>query len=580
MIKLRDYQQQASDSVFSYFENGNKGNPVIAMPTGTGKSIVIADIARRAVQDYKNQTIYVLTHVKELVKQNFSKLELLWPNGNIGIHSAGLNRRDIYCDVLFGGIASVKNSLDRMRTPTLIMVDEAHLVSPDKETMYRKVFDYFQSKNKHLKAIALSATPWRMGQGKITEEGGLFTDFCFDITDMYSFNRLISEGYLCPLVPAPMKTYLNADGVTMSGGDYNLKALQRAVNKDEITKAALEETLSFAYNRHKWLVFTSGIDHAENTSKFLTRMGVSNVCIHSKIGSKERDLRIQMFLDGVVTAAVNYGVLTTGFDCPDIDLIVMLRPTQSPGLWVQMLGRGTRCVYMPGFDLETVEGRLAAIASSYKQNCLVLDFARNSERLGPINDPVLPRKKGSVGGAPPIKACEACGIYNHISVRYCGGQPYPTTMGCGSEFLFEVKIQQEASTDELLKINDFPQEEVFNVEYVTYQKHEKSGAPPMVKVSYYTPLHTYREYLCFEHPKAKYRALKWWEKRNLGPPPETVDEALLTISSAQAPTQIRVIVNREYPEIIDHCFDGTSFGQHPPVFPPTPPHLLDDDIPF
>lgn len=127
--------------------------------------------------------------------------------------------------------------------------------------------------------------------------------------------------------------------------------------------------------------------------------GIPTTCIHSKLTKDERTERLAGLKSGKYRAAVNNNILTTGFDLPSIDLIAVIRPTNSPGLWVQMLGRGTRPVYAPGFDLWSTAGRLAAIEAGSKQDCLVLDFAGNTRRLGPINDPVLPRKRATERGS-------------------------------------------------------------------------------------------------------------------------------------------------------------------------------------
>src|SRR5439155_5126133 len=144
-----------------------------------------------------------------------------------------------------------------------------------------------------------------------------------------------------------------------------------------------------------------------------------------------------------------------------------LRPTMSSKLWVQMLGRGTRPLFIKeGYDLTTIQGRLASIAASPKQNVLVMDFAGNIKRCGPINDPIVPKKKGASKGEAPIKICDSCGMYNHISARFCGGEPYSTVMGCGAEFVFQVKLTKQASTQEVIR-TEAPVIETYRVEQIT-----------------------------------------------------------------------------------------------------------------
>ena len=170
------------------------------MPTGTGKSLVIAGFLESIYRQYPMQKVLVLTHVKELIEQNCEKLLALWPTAPAGVFSAGLKRKDIHDRIIFAGIASIAKHAEKFGCVHLVIIDEAHLVSPSEETMYHKFLAALRVVNPHIKVIGLTATPWRLGQGKITEDG-IFTDVCFDITSISAFNRLIQEGYLSPLIP-------------------------------------------------------------------------------------------------------------------------------------------------------------------------------------------------------------------------------------------------------------------------------------------------------------------------------------------------------------------------------------------
>lgn len=359
----------------------------------------------------------------------------------------------------------------------------------------------------------------------------------------------------------------------MRGGEFIQSELQHAVDKYDITFNALKEAAESAHDRSHWLVFASGVEHAEHITDMLNDMGVPAVAIHSKMGNAQRDQAILDFKAGKYRAAVNNNVLTTGFDFPAIDCIVVLRPTASTVLWVQMLGRGTRPSPATG-----------------KENCLVLDFAGNTRRLGPINDPVIPRKKGQKGGEAPVKICGSCATYNHASARHCAF--------CGAEFTFQVKIKQTAASDELLR-GDAPVTEVFRVDHITYSKHEKAGRPPMMKVTYYCGLRSFSEYVCIQHDGfAQRKARQWWRERTGTAFPQSTEAALAVADTLQPATHLRIWVNKQYPEILAHCFDGTAFGQQeagalPTVdtaaFRPPAPAApaedaelsnMDDDIPF
>jgi DNA repair protein RadD len=232
-------------------------------------------------------------------------------------------------------------------------------------------------------------------------------------------------------------------------------------------------------------------------------------------------------------------VLTTGFDHPPIDLIIDLYPTVSPGMHVQKNGRGTR-------PYDGSDPNFPYI----KRNCLVLDFSNNTRRLGPINDPVIPRKKGDKGGDAPIKICEHCGYFNHASARYCGGQPFATDEGCGTEFEFKTKLVRNAGTAVLIA-GDAPVIENFDVTRVIYHRHTKIGSMPSMKVSYYCGLLRFTEYICLEHQgMARTKAKNWWLQRHEGAIPDTVEGALQYVAQLRVPKRIRVRTDSKFPEIL------------------------------
>lgn len=570
----RPYQTEAVNSIWKYYQDGNTGNPLVAMPTGTGKSVVIARFLQSVYSVYPMQRIMLLTHVKELIQQNYEKLMMLWSFAPAGIYSAGLNQKDTSCPITFAGIASVWKLWALFKHIDLVLIDEAHLLSPNDQTMYRQFLTGLRSINPNLKVIGFTATPWRLGHGHLCdphvdrngkETPPLFTDVCYDITKLEEFNKLIDDGYLIPLVPKPTKVEFDTQGLHTRGGEFIEKEMQERFDKDEITEEALKEAIGIAqeYGLKRWLVFASGTDHADNVGDMLSMLGISNRVVHSKRAG--RDESIKAFRNGEVTALVNNNVLTTGFDDPQIDLIIVLRATASPVLWVQMLGRGTRPYYVGQHDLNTREGRFAAIAEGGKLFCMVLDYARNTSRLGPINDPVVPKRKGAGGGDAPVKICDRCETYNHASARFCGGYPYKTMLGCGAEFTFEVKFKDKAATDELIKIVE-PKVKVFKVDHISVDLHEKHDAPPMMKVTYYCGYKSYTDFVCIEHKNfAGRKAREWWKARTDLPFPATTLEAIETVQQIKPATHLRVWTDKKpYPEILAYCFDGTAFGTSEP----------------
>lgn len=577
-LQARDYQSFAVKSIWNYFAEGNKGNPLVAMPTGTGKSVVIALFIMGVLQSYPNTRIQVITHVKELIQQNYDKFVGIWPNAPAGIYSSGLGRKEVHNSVLFGGIGSVAKKAHIFGHVDLLLIDEAHLVNVKDATMYNKYIEALKQINPMLKVIGLTATPWRAGHGSIVEDA-LFTDICCDMTGVEPFNWLIKQGYLVPLVPAKTHFTLDTSGVSVRGGEFSSKELELKVNRSDITRRALKRTFEMASDRKSWLIFASGIDHAKDIAQMLhdefdTECGVVYSGMPDK-GPGGRDEILERFKNGSLRCVVNNNILTTGFDHPGLDLIVCLRPTMSSVLWVQMLGRGTRPFFLhvnsltgAPYDLNTQEGRLDSIRDSGKLNCMVLDFAGNARKLGPINDPVVPRKKGEAKGVAPVKECPVCGVENHSSARFCGGAPRPDQLPgfCGEEFQFAVKIEAEASTSEIIKESVLPQIDECAVQSVQYSIMARPGRHRMLSVAYQCGITIVKELICFEHPKGNYARMKaeqWWRKRSASPIPQTVPDAVeyLEISSIATPTHIRVNMSGRFPEILAYDFHGTGFGK-------------------
>lgn len=552
VITARYYQKEAEESIYKFFaeHRDTKRNPVVAMPTGTGKAIVIANFVKGILQQWPTQRVMMLTHVKELIEQNADKMRTVWPQAPLGIYSAGLGEKEAHMPITFAGIQSAAKHPDLFGHIDLVLIDECHLVSPDENALYRKFLAFLFARNPYLRVVGFSATAYRLGLGMITD-GGVFTDICYDVTGMNAFNRLLDEGYLSPLVPMTTQAVLDVSKVHRRGGEFIAKELQDAVAREDITRDALAEAKIAAADRAHWLIFATGIEHVNMILRLLDDLNIPAAGVHSKMKSFERDDNLARFKAGQIRALVNADILTTGFDMPQLDCIILLRPTSSPGLHVQILGRGTRPYYAPGFDLSTTEGRLAAIAASTKQNCLVLDFAGNTQRLGPINDPCIPRMKGKGEGDVPIKVCDACGCMAHISARVCPN--------CGVEFVFKEKITPKASTIALI-VRDEPQVEEFPVDRVTYAPHVKPGFPPSLKVSYYCGLRRFTEWVCLEHHSngIVHKARAWWKERSSIEPPDTIEAALPHVTGLRTPAKIRVWINKKYPDILAHLFDKES----------------------
>lgn len=523
----------------------------------TGKSVVIGGFIERLYRRYPAARVIKLTHVKELIAQNLEKLLAIWPSAPAGVYSAGLKRKELFCPITYAGIATAHKVVKQFGFIDIVLIDECHLVSQNEDTMYRAFIKGLQQTNPNIRVVGFTATPWRLGVGKMTDPGQLFTDICVDMTGMQAFNWFLDQGYLCTLVPKETSVELDTSQVHIRGGEFRQDELQAAVDVDDVTMAAVAETISLAGRRRHWLTFASGVEHAIHVAAAYNQLGVPTGVVHSKMPSGERDQAIADFKAGRYVGMVNNGVLTTGFDFPGIDLISMLRPTKSPGLWVQMLGRGTRPDYFSGPDLATQAGRLEAIAMSDKQDCLVLDFARNTINLGPINDPVMPKAKGKGGGEAPVRLCESCGRYCHASATVC---PF-----CGAEFPRMLHIHHGASTAELIRTKEEAPvvRKAFKVDRVVYHEHRKDGRPPAIKVHYYCGLRVFHEWVCLEHDGfAAKKARDWWRETAMThETPETTAQALAHLGGLRTPTHILVWVKKPYDEVRARDFTGTSTFQ-------------------
>jgi DNA repair protein RadD len=543
MLQDRWYQNEAVDSVGPYFTGAKVGNPLIGLPTGTGKAIVNARINYNALSYFPHMRGLNLTHVKELVDQNTKKMLKLWPQAPVGILSAGLKSKDCHNPIIFAGVQTAVNYIGALGRRDYAIVDEAHLVSDNDEAMYNEIFAWMRKQNPNFFVVGLSATLYRARMGCLTE-GSLFTDIAYDLTDIGGFNRLLEEGFLCPLVPRPTHTHFSTEGLTTAQGDFTSSSQEAKFDKAEITSACIDEILEMAHDRHCWMIFASGTKHSDHIAEELNARGIPSASVHSKHKGSHNDNAINDFKLGKIRCLVNYGKLTTGFDHEPIDFIAVMRVTKSTNLWVQMLGRGTRPYdgrlarqYIQGFEY-------------IKFNCLVADFGRNSERLGPINDPVLPRKPGEKGGDAPIKICPKCNTYNHASARYCSFCQHEFPMG-GSQ------LMTKASGIELIKTGgaDLMDIQTLDVKHVFYSLAQYGNSPPMMKVQYICGVKKVDDMVCLEHGTgAAHFAREWWKLR-YGQVPTSTAEGLAIAKAGMLPTprRIRVWMNKKpYPQVMGY----------------------------
>lgn len=556
-MELRWYQSEGIAAIYDFFSRCKPGeirNPIEVFPTGTGKSYIIAEFFRGIFIKWPWQRVLNLTHVKELIGQNYKELMDLWPMAPAGIYSAGLNRREIR-PITYAGIGSVVGKAELFGHIDLVLIDECHTVSPNDDTMYGEFIADLRKINPKVKVIGLTATPYRMGQGLLTEptfttkgvKPALFTDIIYDVSRRDDFTRLIAEGYLAPLIPRQTKTQIDVSGIKVLGADFAQGALEALVDRDELTFNCIQEAILLGQDRKHWLVFATGSRHCEHVSEMLNRCGVPAMAVHSKSGN--RDEATKKFMAGEIRALVNNVIYSTGFNYRPIDLILDLQPTASASRHVQKYGRGTRTA--PG-----------------KTNCLILDFAGNTMRNGPINDPVIPRRKGQPrpggGGGPAAKVCEHCLTLNHAAARIC--------QCCSEEFPINgIALTDSASTADVIA-GAVPEIVIFKVDRTEYQKYTPnvhSKKPPSLMVTYHCGLRSFRDCVALQHGGyGSKRARDWWRNAaGEGPefqPPDSVDLALTKLETLQRPTHLKVWVNCPEPQVMDYDYKGTAFGTQVP----------------
>jgi DNA repair protein RadD len=529
MLQLRPYQRQAVDSVFEWFEGeGHSANPLIVLPTGTGKSLVLSEICRQSIAEYGEMKIVVVTHVMELIAQNYAEMMRQWPQADAGIYSAGIGKRQHTPAIVFCGIQSVHAKAHLFQKVDFVIVDEAHLIPRKVNTMYQKFLNSLRVANPHMKIIGLTATPYRMDTGTLhTGDGALFDGICYE----YSVLDAIREGFLSNIVTKNTRVALNTSGVHTRGGEFIQAELQSAVDIDETNRLAVNEIIEWGKDRRSWLVFGSGVEHCRHLQDHFLRRGIICETIFGDTPKEDRAQIIDEFKRGEVQALCSMGVLTTGFNAPNVDLIAMLRPTQSPGLYVQIVGRGMRIA----------EG---------KKDCLILDFARNILRHGPVDaitsngKPFVERDGESEGAL--VKTCPECKSVMHLSARQC--------LDCGYEFQQEIQIAPTAST--LPVLSTAAPTYWLDVEEVKYAVHTKVGKPDSMKVTYHCGFLKYSEWICFNHDGyAKQKAMAWWRKRSPNSPPENVAEAIKRRDELREPEAIQVKRNGKFDEITQHRFD-------------------------
>lgn len=525
-IEDRWYQVECVEALYkdSQIEDCH---PVGAVVTAGGKTLIGAMLIDKILSTNPFSNVLVLSHVKEILEQQIESLEMFFDGIEIGAYSSGLGSKTIE-KITVAGIQSCWRYPEKFQRFDYVIIDEAHLISTKQNTMYRKFL-----KEIGATYIGLTATPYRMGTGLIYEgEGALFNKLSYDLTQGEKFNRLQEEGYISHIYCKNTGMKMGGEGIKKVAGDFSTKELSGKYDRENITHAACKETAYYGKKYNKWLIFAIDTEHADNIARMMNDLDIPTISIHSKMEG-DREQAVKDFKEGKYRAAVNVDMLTTGLDIKTIDLIAMMRATDSVSLYQQIVGRGLR-------------------VHPDKDHCLVLDFAGNVKRHGPINDVVVKKKeKGKGKGKPITKDCPECDFINHLAAKNC--------INCDYEFPRQEKINMTSFTGDIVRKE--PKKRIVdwvNVDKVLYYVHKKQGKPPIMKVVYCCGFLQFNEFVSIEGKGyAKHFALNWikhrWESSQLEYP-KTVSDCIAMKEFLKTPKKILVDSTEKYPKILNSQF--------------------------
>ncbi|MGE3805988.1 MAG: helicase-related protein [Gemmataceae bacterium] len=446
-----------------------------------------------------------------------------------------------------------------------LLVHNCHMIPADGEGMYRTLLAGLKAINPILRIIGLTATPYRLSSGSICGPDNVLNAICYEV----GVRELIDLGYLCPLRSKAGKQKVDTSSLHVRGGEFVASEVEALMDDEAIVDAACREIVELVRERKSCLVFTSGVQHGKHVAKRLKERGQHVETVFGDTLDFIRDQTLADFRAGHIKYLVNVNVLTTGFDAPNIDCVVLLRPTLSPGLYYQMVGRGFRL-------------------HPSKSNCLVLDFGGNVLRHGPV-DAIRIRRNGKSEPATP-KECPSCQEIVPPNCKVCPE--------CGYEWETEEKAKAKHDTTpgdaDILSggvtVNTYPVEEVL------YSVHHKRGAGPdaprTMRVQYRVGWHTFvSEWICVEHEGyARDKAERWWSRRSHLPTPDNAEEAV-RLAEAGALCEPASITVRSDPDSKYDRITSYELGDKPDYREPgwepededpveVAPGIDDDDIPF
>ena len=543
-MALYDYQKRAVDSTWAYIRQ-NQGNPCIVIPTGGGKTHVMAQMIADCLRWQKR--VIVAAHTIELMRQLKGNLQAYGIDlKQVGFYSDSAGERETQKPVILATIQSIYSRPDVFGRRDVIFIDECHRVNPqDESTQYRRFFAGFPGS----KIIGLTATPYRLGSGLICDEGALFNAISCEV----SIRELMFSDppKLCRL-RSKWVDGIDTSKLSINGGEFTKDDEQKAF--DEILETVCVDMYQRCKDRKSIIVFCSGVQHCKDVADFIFHhYGEMGMVIEGTTPDDERQLAYDMFRNHKLRWLINYGVLTEGFDAKNIDAVVLQRATTSPGLYYQMAGRGLRL-------------------HPSKSDCLVLDYGENIARHGPIDkiEPGKRRKQGQKKEAP-VKACPQCKEAVAIQAKECES--------CGYEWETEAtpKIKGRASNEDIISDGKpitnkggFCKDEFYSLSNMSISLHKrKKDGREIVKIQYFVEVITdstggleefATEYKDFENPKSANLMEGWWKYKRTGVKRPVFNEYAWEVLTALAkdksrrPTGVKWILkerdNPDFPTIV------------------------------
>ena len=568
-MKLRGYQREAVDAVIAYWERGGL-HPLVEVPTGGGKTAILGELSRFVVQDCGGRVV-IATHRAELIDQDAAAVRRMWPEAPLAVWSASLKKRGVSA-ITVCGVQTVARKAEQLGSVDVLIVDEAHLIPPDGDGQYQTLVKGLRAINPGLRIVGLTATPHRLGQGYLTQgANALFTSIAYRC----EVGRLITDGYLSPLVTGMASAQIDTTQIATRMGEFAAKDLELAADIAEVTDSVAQDVHdALTAGRTSALIFGCSVVHTRNLAEAVRGHGHTCEVITGETETMVRQAIIGKFRRREIDALASCDVLTTGFDAPVVDVLAIVRATQSTSLYQQIVGRGMR------------------IADG-KTDCLVLDYGGNVARHGPVDDvKIKEATNGKGNGTAPVKTCQNCFAQQPISAQVCSE--------CDTEFPpQERKGNRDASNLPILssQMPAKPVAERHEIAEVRFAVHRKKGTDTeSMRVEYYSRMTVLdlpptlskvaSEWVCVEHDGYAFtKAASWWNANVSGVDmPETAREAvdLMNAGYMRPVAAIKTIPDGDYTRVlsVEHGTPREPGDDAGEPESPTTETWSDDDLPF